>query len=93
MGVLLEAVDFVIGALINIYFFIVLGACLISWVNADHYNPIVQALRNLTEPVFWRVRKYLPFVVIGGLDFAPVVVMIGLKAIQILISGLIRQLY
>ncbi|MDL2291309.1 YggT family protein [Desulfovibrio sp. OttesenSCG-928-F20] len=95
MGVLLtliKAIDFVFGALVNVYFFIVLGACLVSWVNADPYNPIVRVLRNLTEPVFWRIRKLMPFVVISGLDLSPVVLMIGLQVAQILVSGLLWQI-
>lgn len=95
MGVLLtliKAIDFVVGALVNVYFFVVLGACLVSWVNADPYNPIVRVLRNLTEPVFWRIRKLMPFVVVGGLDLSPVVLMIGLQVVQILVSGLLWQI-
>lgn len=95
MGVLITlvtAINYVISALLNVYFFIVLIACVISWVNPDPYNPIVRALRNLTEPVFWRIRKFMPFVVIGGLDLSPVVLLIGLKALEILVSGLLAQL-
>lgn len=95
MGVLLtliKAIDFVVGALINVYFFVVLGACLVTWVNADPYNPIVRILRNLTEPVFWRIRKLMPFVVVSGLDLSPVVLMIGLQVAQILVSGLLWQI-
>lgn len=90
--VLLQAVNFVLNALVNVYFFIVLGACIVSWVNADPYNPIVRVLRSLTEPVFWRIRKLLPFTFISGIDFSPVVLLIALQAANILISGLIGQL-
>lgn len=95
MGILItfiKAIDFVVQALINVYFFIVLGACLTSWVHADPYNPIVRVLRNLTEPAFRRIRKFMPFTYIGGIDFSPVVLMIALQVLGILVSGLLWQI-
>ncbi|MDR1490904.1 MAG: YggT family protein [Desulfovibrio sp.] len=88
---LIEAVDFVAASLINIYFFIVIGACVVSWVNADPYNPIVRVLRQLTEPAFWRIRKWLPFTYTRGLDFSPIVLLLALQILQKLISGTLRQ--
>ena len=46
--------------------FIVLIAVLLTWVNPEPYNPIVRFLRSVTEPVFYQVRRRMPFVVIGG---------------------------
>jgi YggT family protein len=89
---LIETVNFVVSSLINLYFFVVLGACIISWVNADPYNPIVQVLRRLTEPVLWRIRKWMPFTCIGGLDLSPIVLLLGLQVLQRLISGILWQI-
>jgi YggT family protein len=89
---LLEALDFVAKSLINLYFFIVIGACLITWVKPDPYNPIVRILRQLTEPALWRIRKWLPFTYINGLDLSPIVLLLGLQVLQMLISGLLRQI-
>ncbi|MDL2316382.1 YggT family protein [Desulfovibrio sp. OttesenSCG-928-A18] len=92
IGTLFDAIVFVINALASVYFFIVLGACLVSWVNADPYNPIVRILRMLTEPLLWRIRKIMPFVYRSGLDFSPVVLLIAIQVLRILLSGLFRQL-
>jgi YggT family protein len=89
---LIETVNFVVSSLINLYFFVVLGACIISWVNADPYNPIVQVLRRLTEPVLWRIRKWMPFTCIGGLDLSPIVLLLGLQVLQRLITGILWQI-
>lgn len=75
----LSAVAMILGSLLNIYFWIVVIACLITWVNPNPYNPIVRILRSLTEPVFYRVRKWMPFTYIGGIDFSPVVVLIAIE--------------
>jgi YggT family protein len=89
---LIRAMDFVFSSLVNLYFFVVLGACLISWVNADPYNPIVRVLRQLTEPALWRIRKWMPFTCIGGLDLSPIALLLGLQVLQMVVSGVLRQI-
>ena len=44
---------------------------IISWVNPDPYNPIVQTLHRLTEPVLSTIRSLLPFCYMGGIDLSP----------------------
>ena len=80
----------VLDAVLNLYFWIVIVSAVLSWVNPDPYNPIVRILRNLTEPVFYRVRKWIPFTYVGGLDLSPVVVLL---AIQFINAVLIQSLY
>ena len=88
MSILLEALYMVANTILSIYFFIVIIAALITWVNPDPYNPIVRILRNLTEPVFRFVRRILPFVVIQGLDLSPVVVLVAIQVAQLLLRRL-----
>ena len=70
---LAQVLDYVLWA----YGWILLGRVLISWVNADPYNPIVRFLYVATEPILAPVRRALP-VYAGGLDLSPVVVWIGI---------------
>lgn len=85
----LSAVAMVLGSLLNVYFWIVLIAALITWVNPNPYNPIVRGLRMLTEPVFYRVRKWLPFTYAAGIDFSPVVVLVAIElANRIIVKSL-----
>lgn len=66
----------ILHLLINLYTFIVAIAVLLSWVNPDPYNPIVRTLRQLTEPIFYRVRRFMPRILFRtGLDFAPMIVL------------------
>jgi YggT family protein len=46
-------------------------AAILSWVGADPYNGIVRGIRAMTEPVFAWLRRSLPFLVQGALDFSP----------------------
>ncbi len=74
---LISAVATVIDLLISAYMFILIARVFISWVNADPYNPIVRFLYQITEPVLWRIRKYVPCVW-GGIDFSPLIAMLVL---------------
>jgi YggT family protein len=71
---------------------IVIIAALLSWVNPDPYNPIVRILHNLTEPVFYRVRKWLPFTYIGGIDLSPIVVLLAIQFLKIFLVQSMLQI-
>lgn len=70
------------GTIFFIYSWVIIISALLSWVNADPYNPIVRTLRMLTEPVLWRIRKLLPFVYKSGIDFSPVILILFLQFIN-----------
>ena len=65
---------------LDIYIYIIIGRAIISWVNADPYNPIVRFLYKATEPVLYRVRRILPDM--GGLDLSPIVVILAIYFIK-----------
>src|SRR5260370_32960784 len=67
--------------LLNLYFWIVIIAVLMSWIEPNPNNPIVRFLYSVTEPVFDFVREHLP-VVFGGIDFSPFVVIIAIGFVQ-----------
>src|SRR6266849_6022436 len=81
LGNLLEALAYVLDMLLRIYLIIIVVRALISWVSPDPYNPIVQFLRSATDPVLYRVRRWLP-VSFGGIDFSPILVIAALIFLQ-----------
>lgn len=82
---ILLAVGNVLGALLNLYFWIVIIAAVITWVRPDPYNPIVRGLRLLTEPVFYYIRKWMPFTYRSGLDFSPLVVVLVIQLVNLIV--------
>ena len=82
--------------IVNIAMFIVFAQVVISLlVNFDVLNPrqplvysIWSGLNRVLEPVYGPIRRILP--PMGGLDFSPLVVIIGLYAIEIIISNNLR---
>ncbi|NLW82341.1 MAG: YggT family protein [Desulfovibrionales bacterium] len=89
---LFSALYYVVDSLLALYFWIVIAAVVMSWVNPDPYNPIVRGIRSLTEPVFYRIRKLLPFTYVSGIDFSPFLVVLGIKFVQVFLSRLMQQM-
>ncbi|ECK1937674.1 YggT family protein [Campylobacter lari] len=78
----------IFSLVIEIYVWIIIIAALISWVRPDPYNPIVQILYRLTNPAYAFVRRFIS-TTIGSIDLAPLIIILGLKFIQIFLSNLI----
>lgn len=91
LGNTLSAIAYVLNMLLNLYFWIVVIACLLSWFRTNPANPIVMGLRRLTEPVFQKVRRWLPFTCQYGLDFSPVVVLIAIELLNRIVVRTLAQ--
>ena len=70
---LLDAIAVIIHYVLTIYMWLIIIRAVISWVNPDPYNPIVNFLYQVTEPVLSKVRRYLPFRNMA-IDFSPIIV-------------------
>ncbi len=88
---LAAAAYYVVDTVLSLYFWVIIAGVVLSWVNPDPYNPIVRGIRALTEPVFYRIRKWMPFTYISGIDFSPFVVILGIKFVQIFLARLLTQ--
>ena len=76
----MNGVGVILSYLLTIYIWIIIIRALLSWVNPDPYNPIVQILYRLTEPVLAPVRYRMPD--IGGIDASPIVVLLIIFFLQ-----------
>ncbi len=75
--VLAKLVDLVL----TVYIWIVIARALISWVNPDPFNPIVMFLRRATDPLLFRLRRYIP--PFGTIDLSPLVLILIVWAVKI----------
>jgi YggT family protein len=86
---------YVLGALnglLTLYFWVVIIAAVMTWIEPNPYNPIVRFLYSVTEPVFDWVREHMP-VVFGGIDFSPLVVLFVIGLVQqVLLPAVERSL-
>lgn len=77
----------IVQTIITIYTWIIIITALLSWVNPDPYNPIVQILYKLSAPAYELVRK-IP-TRIGNIDLAPLIIVLILQFINVFIGRLV----
>jgi YggT family protein len=87
-----EFVAVALNGLLTLYFWVLIIAAVLSWVNPDPYNPIVRFLRAVTDPVLHQVRRRLPFVAAGGIDFSPLVVILAIQGLQMVVVPTLLRL-
>jgi len=82
MNALIYSIIQLLHTVINLYIWIIIIAALLSFVRPDPRNPIVQILYRLTEPLYDVLRRKMPFLIIGGIDLSPLVIILGLQFID-----------
>ena len=82
--------------ILNLYWYVVVAAVILSWlvnfgvINTHNQvvNMIWSAIRQMTDPVFRKIRQYVP--IMGGMDLSPIVLLLGLWLAQTYLSMLAR---
>jgi YggT family protein len=87
----ISAAAVVLNYVLEFYFWIIIARAILSWVSPDPYNPIVRFIHDATEPVLYQIRSKLP-VTLSGIDFSPIIVVLGIKFLQIFIVGSLSTL-
>ena len=94
MSALIYALVQTLHTVINLYIWTIIISAILSFVQPNPSNPTVRSiilgLYRLTEPAFAWVRRKMPFVVMGGIDLSPIVILL---ALQFLDTFLIRLVY
>jgi len=73
-GYFLQALAGVLHIILMTATIVVIARAVLSWVSPDPYNPIVRIINQLSEPMLYRVRKYVPY--IAGIDFSPLILLL-----------------
>ena len=79
IGNFLYGIAHVLDIALTVYMWVIIIRALISWVSPDPYNPLVQFLVGVTDPVLRRIRRFLPSM---GLDLSPVVAILAIIFLQ-----------
>lgn len=80
---------------VQVYFWIVLARVVLSWLIGfnvvNQFNPAVQTVQRFcyaaTEPLLAPIRRFMPD--LGGLDISPIVLLLGVYAVQIILVRLL----
>ncbi len=90
LGNFIMAIAKLINYALSAYIWVVIGSAVISWVNADPYNPIVRFLRQATDPLLSRIRRVLP--AMGGLDLSPMILILIIVFLQSFLVPTLQQI-
>lgn len=71
----------------NLLFYAVIIRAILSWLNPDWHNPMLNLIVMVTEPILKKLRNALPH--FGMLDLSPLFAIIILKAITIFAASLV----
>jgi len=87
----MEAVAHILSTVLRLYMWLIIIRVLLSWVNPDPRNPVVQFFIRATEPVLAPIRSRLP--TRGtGLDLSPLVVILAIQFLQHSLVATLSQL-
>lgn len=75
-----SALAYVVYYALDIYMYAVIARALISWVNADPWNPIVQFLDKVTEPALAPIRRLIGWRL--GIDISPIILIVIIIFLQ-----------
>lgn len=85
------AIAAILGYIVRILSWLIIIRALISWVNPDPYNIIVQFLHRVTEPILVPFRKIIPTYNIG-IDISPILAILCLWFVRLFIVRTLAEL-
>lgn len=82
-----DGAAFLIEAVFGFYILVVMLRFLLQFCRADFYNPVSQFVVKITAPALHPLRRWLPG--LHGIDVAALVLMLGLKLIELRLGYLV----
>lgn len=82
LGVLVYVLHTTASLLISYFYWAVIIRIILSWIAPDPRQPFTAILIDVTEPLMAPARRLLP--AMGGLDFSPIIVLLGLQFLRIM---------
>jgi YggT family protein len=92
LGNLISALASIISIILTSLQWLIIIWALLSWVNPDPNNPIVQMINKLTEPIIYPIRKLLPFSLKFGLDISPLIALLMIFFLQMFLVRTLHDL-
>ena len=83
-----------IDIIFRAYIILIFARVIFSWIRVDPYHPvwgpILRFVFQSTEPIMQPIRNLLPSM--GGLDFTPIIVLIGMDFVRRIIVTIVLGL-
>ncbi len=71
-GNFISALANILDIVLEFFTWVIIARAILSWVSPDPYNPIVQFLNKVTEPVLYPIRRIMGSYNIG-IDLSPMI--------------------
>ena len=91
LGNFFTALAKVFDIAIPLLYWLVIARAVLSWFSPDPYNPLVQLIRNVTEPILYPFRRLIPMYNVG-IDFSPILAILALIFIRYFLVSTLYQL-
>ncbi len=85
----IKAAADILSLILGLASWLVFLRAIISWVNPDPYNPVVQFLYRTTEPLLAPIRRFLPG---GRIDVSPIIAFLIIVFLQSFLVASLRDL-
>lgn len=89
-GNVLQGLSRILEIVLDLYMWVIIARALISWVNPDPWNPIVQFLDRVTEPVLAPIRRWMGWRM--GIDLSPLVAILIIYFLQYALVGSLYEM-
>ncbi len=86
----ISAVAEVINIILTLFMYVIIARAILSWVSPDPYNPIVQMIYKITEPVLSPIRRLVPMWR-AGLDLSPMIAILIIFFLKRFLVASLRQ--
>lgn len=83
----LQSFAIILSAVLNVLSWLIIIRALISWVSPDPFNPIVQFLDRMTEPILSPIRRLIPFSM--AIDISPIIAILLIWFLRMFLVGTI----
>ncbi len=90
IGNILQGVAYVLDTILFLYMWLIIIRAVVSWVNPDPFNPIIQFLGRATDPVLYTIRQRVGLV--GGIDVSPILAILLIMFLQYAVVETIRDI-
>ena len=87
----ISALGEVLQVILTILGWLIIIRALLSWVNPDPNNGLVQIIYKITEPILYPLRKILPFSLKFGLDISPLIALLMIFFLQRFLISTLRD--
>jgi YggT family protein len=90
---MVQALLSILNLLLNVLWWVIIIQVILSWLfvfnvlntSSQGVRAFSNALEKITAPLYRPIRRLLPD--FGGIDFSPIVVLLGIMVVQRLLAG------